>query len=337
MQKNRNDSNQEEIIERVEKLLKERGAKPLEMARKAILEEEIECKEVREALEYFMTKCWQDLARPTLLSLGCEAVGGNPEATAPFAVALSLISGGIDIHDDIIDQSKTKRSIPTVFGKFGKDIALLVGDALMFKGLTLMHEALKNQVSAEKAHEIMKIINRMFFELGDAEALELQLRGRIDVTPEEYIHIVKKKSADVEAHTRISAIIGGASEGEVEALANYGRLLGMILILRDDLLDMNDLKELSHRIKKECLPLPIIYALQFAENKAKMIPILGKRGKTRKNIKIIQQITMEAKGLERSEAIIREFVEKACKHLSKIKKPKDLLYFIKASVFPFSE
>jgi len=111
----------------------------------------------------------------------------------------------------------------------------------------------------------------------------------------------------------------------------------MILILRDDLLDMNDLKELSHRIKKECLPLPIIYALQFAENKAKMIPILDKRGKTRKNIKIIQQITMEAKGLERSEAIIREFVEKACKHLSKIKKPKDLLYFIKASVFPFSE
>jgi hypothetical protein len=46
---------------------------------------------------------------------------------------------------------------------------------------------------------------------------------------------------------------------------------------------------------------------------------------------------MEAKGLEHSEAIIREFVEKACKHLSKIKKPKELQNFIKASVFPFSE
>ncbi|MEM2912660.1 MAG: polyprenyl synthetase family protein, partial [Candidatus Bathyarchaeia archaeon] len=187
----------EEIIDHVEKLLKERGTKPLEMARNIILQEKIECKEVHEALEYFMTKCWQDLARPTLLSLGCEAVGGDPEATTSIAVALSLISGGIDIHDDIIDQSKTKRKVATVFGKFGKDIALLVGDALMFKGLTLLQDALKNNVSTEKASKIINVVNGMFFELGDAEALELQLRGKVNITLEEYLRIVRKKAADV--------------------------------------------------------------------------------------------------------------------------------------------
>ncbi|MFQ5759241.1 MAG: polyprenyl synthetase family protein, partial [Candidatus Bathyarchaeia archaeon] len=131
---------QEEIVEQVQKLLEERGTKALEMARKEILEEEIECKEVREALNYFMTKYWQDRARPTLLSLCCEAVGGDPEATIPVAIPLSLISGGIDIHDDIIDQSKIKDGRPTVYGKFGEEIALLVGDALLFKGLTFLHD-----------------------------------------------------------------------------------------------------------------------------------------------------------------------------------------------------
>lgn len=327
-------SREEDIIEHVEKLLKERGAKPLEMARKAILKEKIECKEVQEALEYFMTKCWQDLARPTLLSLGCEAVGGNPEATTSIAVALSLISGGIDIHDDVIDQSKTKRSVATVFGKFGKDIALLVGDALMFKGLTFLHKALKDNVSAEKATLIIDVVNGMFFELGDAEALELQLRGRVDITPEEYLQIVRKKAADVEAHTRISAIIGGGSRKEVEALANYGRLLGMILILRDDLLDVDDLKEFSHRINKECLPLPVIYALQSAQDKAKIVPVLQKKRKTREDAKAVRQITINTKGLEHSENLMRKLVRETWQHLSNIRKAEELKIFIEVSVFP---
>ena len=76
------------------------------------------------------------LTRPALFSLVCEAVGGDPDITMPIAISITLISGAIDIHDDIIDQSKTKGDQPTVFGKFGKDIALLVGDALMFKGFT---------------------------------------------------------------------------------------------------------------------------------------------------------------------------------------------------------
>ncbi|MFX0203169.1 MAG: hypothetical protein ACFFCW_44255, partial [Candidatus Hodarchaeota archaeon] len=63
-------------INEVWKLFEERGAKALEIARKEILSERIECKEISDALTYFMTKYWLDTARPTLLSLACEAVGG---------------------------------------------------------------------------------------------------------------------------------------------------------------------------------------------------------------------------------------------------------------------
>ena len=96
---------QEEITNQLLKLLEERGRTALEMARKTVLEEKIESKEVREALTYFINEYWHDVTRPAILSLACEAVGGDPNITTPIAVPLILISGAIDIHDDIIDQS----------------------------------------------------------------------------------------------------------------------------------------------------------------------------------------------------------------------------------------
>ena len=327
---------QEEIMEQVQKIFEERGRKALEMARKEMLQEEIECKEVREALKYFMTEYWQDLARPALLSLCCEAVGGNPEVTIPVAIPLSLISGGIDIHDDIIDQSKIKRSRPTVLGKFGKDIALLVGDALIFKGLTLLHEAAEKGVPAEKIQVISGIIKRMFFELGDAEALELQFRGRIDVTPEEYLQVVRKKAADVEAHTRISAILGGGSKKEIEALGEYGRLLGMIIILGDDFIDMMDLREVSHRIKKEHLPLPILFALQNQKIKRKLNSLLLKKTLTKKDTQRILEITHEAEGLKLLEKVMRKLAEDSYSSISSLRCAKtDLQLLVQSALPPF--
>lgn len=302
-------ANGNDIMEQVQKLLEERGSKALEEARNQVLQEEVECKEVREALNYFMQEYWRDLARPTLLSLACEAVGGDPELTTPIAVPMILISGAIDIHDDIIDQSKTKWSRPTVLGKFGKDVALLVGDALLFKGFTLLYKAIEKGIPADKVATIINLIKKAFFELGDAEALELRFRGRMDVTPEEYLDVVRKKAADVEAHTRISAILGGGSEDEIEALSRYGRLLGMMMILRDDLVDMLDFKEAQHRIKGEGLPLPILYALQNPEINSTLSSILLKRKITKREVDTILKITDKAGGIERLRELMQELSE----------------------------
>jgi geranylgeranyl pyrophosphate synthase len=321
---------QEEMMEQVQKILEERGRKALEMARKTVLEEEIECKEVREALKYFITEYWHDLARPALLSLCCEAVGGDLEVTIPIAIPLSLISGGIDIHDDIIDQSKVKGSRPTVLGKFGKDIALLVGDALLFKGFTLLHKTVEKGVPAEKVAVIVDIVKNTFFELGDAEALELQFRGRMDVTPEEYLQVVRKKAADVEAHTRISAILGGGSKEEIDVLGEYGRLLGMIIILRDDWIDMVDFEEIAHRIKRECLPLPLLYALQSPKTKSKLSSILFKKTITR-GAKIILDATDEAGGLRHVEQLVQNFARNARRFVKDLKKNRFALELLPES------
>jgi geranylgeranyl pyrophosphate synthase len=321
----------EEAMKQLQKLFKERGTKALEMARKEMLQEKIDCKEAREAIKYFMTKYWHDLARPTLLSVACEAVGGDPELTTPIAVPMILISGAIDIHDDIIDQSKIKNDKPTVYGKFGKDIALLVGDALLFKGLTLLNEASLRGIPQEKGREIINIMKNMFFELGDAEALELQLRGHKKFPPEKYIHIVKKKAADVEAHTRISASLGGGSKREIEALSEYGRLLGMLIILRDDWIDMIDLEESVHRIKKECLPLPLLYALKNPKIRPEINGILKKKRITKKDAEAILRVIYNSGGFRQYEKLTKKLAQDAFSRLTLMKfRKQELGLFIRA-------
>jgi len=317
---NQKGRSQEEIVKQAEKLLEERGRKALEMAKKEMLQEKIECKEVRKALDYFMTEYWKDLARPALLSLCCEAVGGDPETTIPMAIPLSLISGGIDIHDDIIDQSEIKHSRPTVLGKFGKDIALLAGDALIFKGLTMLHEASAKGVPDEKISVISDIIKTMFFDLGDAEAMELKLRGRIDVTPEEYLRLIKKKAADVEAHTRISAVLGDGTREEIESLGGYGRLFGILILLRDELLDTKDYEEITHRIEKECLPLPLLYALESSpQTRSKLVAISGKTSITRKDVENLLREIDEVGGYKKVNQLMKETGSNSISKLKNIK------------------
>ena len=332
------DVSPEEAMEQMQKIFRKRGTKALEMARKQILQEKIESKEAREALTYFMTQYWHDLARPSLLSSVCEAVGGEPELTTSIAVPMTLISGAIDTHDDIIDQSKTKNGRPTVYGKYGKDIALLAGDALLLKGLTLLNKIAEKDISSEKMKIIVDIVKNMFFELGDAEALELQFRRNLNVSPQEYLKVVRKKAADVEAHARIGAIVGGASPEEVEVLGEYGRSLGMLILLRDDWIDIFDVKERRSRIKNESLPLPLLYGLQQPAIKHELRKILQKKTVTRKNSEIILDTIQKTDVLQMVAKLMNALAEDAILKLRKRRvKGKYLELMAKATLSSLNE
>jgi geranylgeranyl pyrophosphate synthase len=280
----------EKLIERTRKLLEEKGRKPLETAKKLVLEQNVECSEIQKALQYFMIEYWQDLTTPTLLSLSCEAVGGNADDVESLAVPLIIISGAIDVHDDIIDRSKIKDGRATVVGKFGQEVALIVGDLLLGRGFILLNEACR-RIRNAKFSLITENIKSAFSELADAESLEFLLQRKKTIKTDEYLHVIRKKAADVEGLMRIGAIIGGGSEKEIRALGKYGRCLGTLSILRDDLIDLMDFREMKHRIKYECLPFPLIYALQnisvnlmigsvFIRNKKDIISILEAVGKS---------------------------------------------------------
>jgi geranylgeranyl pyrophosphate synthase len=314
---------QEEMKKRLQQLFEEKGAKITSLIKKAMFENEknIQSKEVRAALHYFLDEYWSDLARPTLISLACEAVGSNAQTVAPITVSVMLIAGGVDIHDDIIDKSEIKNGRLTVFGKYGQDIALLTGDALLFKGFSLLHLAVKN-VSEEKTMQALRIFEKAFFELGDAEALELKFKNKIDMNPEEYLRIIDKKAADVEAYTHLSSLLSNGTKKEVNALRKYGKILGILAIIRDDLIDMIDREELLHRLMSEVPPLPILYASLNPKAKSQISSILSKKKMTNRHIETIVKITEQNGGFTATEECIDELANQALASLGPIEHKK---------------
>ena len=318
-------------VEQIQRIFKKRGATVLKEAEKTMLSEKIESKQVHDALSYFMKKYWLDTTRPALLSLCCEAVGGKPEAIEPVAVSAILTSGAADIHDDIIDGSKVKEAGPTVYGKFGKEIALLTGDALLFKGLTLLFQTINQGVPEEKLSAIWNVTKETFFELGDAEALELGFIRRTDVTPDEYLHLLEKKAAIIGGYARIGVILGNGSKEELTNLGTYGEILGMLILLRDEVIDLIDVKETRHRIEKESLPLPVIYVLQNRETKSAMTPILRKKKIALREAKLIAEMTRRKGGVEQCMKLIQKLADDARTCLSRVKHNKaELELFVRA-------
>jgi len=96
------------LMEKVKELLEEGGRKAYEVAKEEILSEEIGYEPVRDALQYFIQELWHNFQHPALLSLARKSVGGKPEDTTFIGAVLVLLTGAADIHDDLIDQSKTK-------------------------------------------------------------------------------------------------------------------------------------------------------------------------------------------------------------------------------------
>ncbi len=307
-------------IEKVKKFLEKRGRDAYEVAKKEILNEKIEYKPVRDALQYFMRELWQNFQHPALLSLACESVGGKPENTISVGAALVLFTGAADLHDDIIDQSKTKSSKTTVFGKFGRDLTLLAGDALLLKGFTILHEACE-ELPKKQGKAIINLVKEAFFEIGIAEAKEAGFKGNWNLTPEEYLNVIRMKAAIAEMATRVGAIIGGGSSDEIEALGNYGRTLGILATIRDEFIDVFEPDELKNRAENECLPLPLLYAFRNPKVKKKITHLLRKRELTEKDaLKIVETIA-ETKEIQILKRKIRFLLEREVNTLKVIKNP----------------
>lgn len=306
------------IVE-IQRALKLRGKDSYQIAKKIMLREKFECKLVTEAIQYFITEHGQNFYHPALLSLACELVGGNPQSTKLIGASLVLITGAADIHDDIIDNSKIKGSTPTVLGKYGVDISLLVGNAFILKGCTLLHESCR-MLPQYKGARIYNLVKQGFFGLIDAEAREAGLKGNWDLTPSEYFHIIEMKTSLAEAITHAGAILGNATLEKTENLRRLGKVLGLLNNIRNEFIDIYEKEELRNRIKNECLPLPIVYAFCDLQLKKKIIDILTKEKISDSDINRIVHFVNEAEDVQKLKNKLKTLVEEGVELLSKFEK-----------------
>ncbi len=276
---------------------------------------------------------WTDYTRAALMVMACQAVGGDPKSVRQAAKGLVLAGGAFDLHDDIIDRSflRTERSKKSIQGMYGMEASLLTGDALMIEGLIQL--SYMPGVPEKTARKAVAVIQDGLFELGSAEMEELQYVRNLDATPRSYLRIVHMKGADVESYTRVGAILGGGTTREIDALGTFGRYLGMICIIRDDIVDtFNDLVECRSRLTRESLPLPVLYSLKD-ERVSTMLRDFWSKPKdgqiTDEELTQLIELVTHNRGFEKGQALIDRYIRTAKAALGPIKNPepfKQLFY-----------
>jgi len=275
--------------------LKKRSEKGLELAKHILQAEEINYPKLFEPLEHYLAH-WDEFTHPGLFSIAYEAVGGDPDVVAPTQAAIAMMAAAFDIHDDIIDKSKVKHKITTVYGKFGAEMALLLGNAFLIEGFKLFVDSTLI-LPKEKEKSALETLKRLLFEVGNAHALEVGLKERKNVAPNDYMKITEMKAASIEADMHLGALFGGGEDAEVEVLGRVGRILGILATLRDDLIDVFDIEELRQRIFVQDLPLPLLFAMQDQEAKGKVMNILSKPKITSGDVATLVDFTLEAKSV----------------------------------------
>ncbi|KAK9817110.1 hypothetical protein WJX72_009702 [[Myrmecia] bisecta] len=197
---------------------------------------------INEAMRYSLLAGGKRV-RPALCLAACELVGGTIEQAMPSACAMEMLHTMSLIHDDLpaMDNDDFRRGQPTNHKKYGEDVAILAGDALLSYSFEHIARATKN-VPAERIVRVICEVGRAVGQEGlvAGQIVDLKSEGMAESVGLEtlrYIH-EHKTAALLEAAVVSGAIMGGASDSEVERLRKYARSIGLAFQVIDDILDI---------------------------------------------------------------------------------------------------
>ena len=261
---------------------------------------------------------WRDYNRPCLTFFSCEAVGGSYEISQDAALMFTLASSGFGIHDDILDKSRSKHLRMTILGLHGIDTALLVGDLLIVKAWTIAQELIRKTDDPTRIADVLEVYGNLSVEICEAEFMETQCRKKVDIDLEYYENVLWKEAAEIEACSRIGAMLGDGKPNEIEALSDFGRRLGFLSRLSDEIEDCLNLKgDLPHRIKYESMPLPLLYAARSSSSKrTKIEKILNKKNISAKDARALYEFCFETRAFEYVNNLAKKKGEEAHSTLS---------------------
>lgn len=174
--------------------------------------------------------------RPTTLILAAEAVGGEAEHVLPAAVSIEIIHNFTLIHDDIMDQADLRRGMPAVHVKWGTSGAIIAGDALYSKAFEILASVNR---PPERVVQCVSLLSKTCTDICEGQWMDISFEKRAEVTEQEYLDMVEKKTGVLyAASAKIGAILGGATREEADALWEFGRLAGIGFQIYDDVLDL---------------------------------------------------------------------------------------------------
>lgn len=171
--------------------------------------------------------------RPLLLLLSCEAFSGNHKAALDAAAAVEVFHNFTLLHDDIMDHSPMRRGKPSVAARWGENVAILSGDAMLITAYRLLCGT-----PAPMLGRVMEVFNTMAVGVCEGQQYDMDFETRQKVSVVEYMRMIELKTSVLLAGSAmIGALIGGASEADAKKLYKYAIELGLAFQLQDDLLD----------------------------------------------------------------------------------------------------
>ena len=217
--------------------------------------------------------------RPMFLVLSSKISGySNGNRHILNACIVELIHAATLLHDDVVDEAFIRRGNPSANRKWGNEASVLVGDFLFSKSFLLL--------ASEDDSKINKSVSAASKEVAEGEVLGLATKGNFDISEDEYMDIIYKKTASlISVSCRIGAIIGNASQEKEKALADFGLKAGIAFQLVDDILDYTGNPEkfgktigLDFQKKKMTLPLINLFQKAPAKEKKKIQELVRSNG-----------------------------------------------------------
>jgi geranylgeranyl diphosphate synthase, type II len=180
--------------------------------------------------------------RPILCIAGAEVLGVDGSQVMPVACALEMIHTYSLIHDDLpaMDNDDMRRGKPTNHKVFGEAVAILAGDGLLTEAFRVMA---KTPMEKTKPESLLKVICLVAQGSGyqgmvGGQVTDIQSEGKtVQPATVEFIHS-HKTGALIAASVTSGAILGGATEAQVNAISEYGRQIGLAFQIADDILDV---------------------------------------------------------------------------------------------------
>lgn len=262
--------------------------------------------------------------RPALTLLAAKVAGYAGPAAARVGAAIEMVHTASLLHDDVIDKASTRRGKSSANARWGNQISVLAGDFFWCKACQIIVD-LGNQ-------RILRAITEAVVATTEGEVIELTKSNDLGITKDEYLQIIKYKTAMLMAVScRAGAMLGEVSETLEHALARYGLDLGMAFQLADDALDYDSDEEQFGKahgtdLREGRLTLPVIATLPHASVSEQAVikeALLSQTITTEQFTRVIE-IVNQYQGITATRQLAQEFADRAKAHLAPFKPTLEL-------------
>jgi heptaprenyl diphosphate synthase len=240
--------------------------------------------------------------------VGESAVSAASDNAIQGGIACELVHLGSLYHDDVMDESTTRRGVETVNAKWGNLQAILAGDFLLARA---------SEIAASLGTEVAGLLARTIGQLCEGQIEELRFTYKPDRPLDAYLSSIEGKTASLySTAARIGGIVAGLDRSMIDSLTDYGTAYGMVFQIVDDILDITATdaelgKPAGHDMVEGVYTLPVMHTLAAGGTGAdELRRMLGRplnRRKQRRALEIVRSGT----GVQEAIVTARGFVERA--------------------------